>query len=188
MRRLRPRSTKRRRCLSASIPRAMRKSVAGEIQNAFQYGYFDWGSSQDHEDIAPLIVERRGALAILEDGDRSHPLYEGKMFWHFDQRYGTYEGQTVKQSDKGVLPRVPNAKHDDPQYRIEPRYWVDAGLTNDAPQRVPKCMVLCMEGRGAIGAHPCRDCHPLDRSGSQGTNSDLPERAETILRTRRFAE
>jgi hypothetical protein len=54
------------------------------------------------------------------------------MFWNFDHRYGTYEGQTQKQANKGVLPRVPESKHDDAEYRIEPRYWVDAALTNDA--------------------------------------------------------
>jgi hypothetical protein len=91
----------------------------------------DSGHFLDHQDIAPLIVERRDALAILEDGRNVYPLYEGKMFWHFDHRYGTYEGQTEKQANKGVLPRVSNIKHDDPEYRIEPRYWVDAGLTND---------------------------------------------------------
>jgi hypothetical protein len=90
------------------------------------------GDFLDHQDIAPLIVKRQGALAILKDGRHVYPLYEGKMFWHFDHRYGTYEGQTEKQANKGVLPRVPEAKHDDPQYQIEPRYWVDANLTKDA--------------------------------------------------------
>ena len=91
----------------------------------------DSGSFLDHQDIAPRIVERRGALAILEDGREVYPLYEGKMFWHFDHRYGTYEGQTEKQANKGVLPRVPDERHSDPGYRIEPRYWVDARLTSD---------------------------------------------------------
>jgi hypothetical protein len=82
----------------------------------------DSGSFLDHQDIAPLVVERQAALAILDDGRRVYPLYEGKMFWHFDHRYGTYEGQTQKQANKGVLPRVPDSRHDDPQYRIQPRY------------------------------------------------------------------
>lgn len=54
------------------------------------------------------------------------------MFWHFDHRYGTYEGQTEKQANKGVLPPVSDRKHADASYRIEPRYWVDADLTTDA--------------------------------------------------------
>ena len=86
----------------------------------------------DHEEIAPLVQGRKGALAVLTDGREVYPLYEGKMYWHFDSRYGTYEGQTDKQANKGVLPRVTDDQHADPEYRIQPRYWVDARLTNDA--------------------------------------------------------
>lgn len=89
----------------------------------------DSGHFIDHEQIAPLIQERRGALAVLRDGRRLYPLYEGKMFWNFDHRYGTYENQTEKQANKGVLPRVTNEQHADPHYQIKPRYWIDASLT-----------------------------------------------------------
>jgi hypothetical protein len=89
----------------------------------------DSGSFIDHEDVASLIKERRGALAVLMDGREVYPLYEGKMFWHFDHRYGTYQDQTEKQANKGVLPPVSDAQHADPKYRIEPRYWVDAQST-----------------------------------------------------------
>ncbi|CAG0971027.1 hypothetical protein ANRL3_01501 [Anaerolineae bacterium] len=44
------------------------------------------------------------------------PLYEAKMFWHFDHRWATYrndESQLLTNSDK-----------DDPRCHIEPRYWV----------------------------------------------------------------
>jgi hypothetical protein len=92
----------------------------------------DSGDFLDHQDIAPLITERRGALAILADGRHVYPLYEGKMFWHFDHRYGTYEGQTEQQANKGVLPRVSDTQHNDPQFRIQPQYWVDAVLTHQA--------------------------------------------------------
>jgi hypothetical protein len=80
----------------------------------------------DHADIAPQIVGRRGTLAVLDNGCDVYPLYEGKMLWHFDHRYGTYAGQTNKQANKGVLPHVEDANHDDPGYQIQPRYWVDA--------------------------------------------------------------
>ena len=30
-----------------------------------------------------------------------------------------------------MLPPVSDAQHDDPEYRIQPRYWVDAGLTHE---------------------------------------------------------
>ena len=84
----------------------------------------------DHSDVRDLISARRGAMAVLRDGREVYPLYEGKMYWHFDHRYGTYEGQTEKQANKGVLPRVTDELHADPHYRIEPRYWIDASLTN----------------------------------------------------------
>ena len=34
------------------------------------------------------------------------PLYEGKMIWHFDHRFGTYEGLT--QADNAIRVRLPN--------------------------------------------------------------------------------
>lgn len=92
----------------------------------------DSGLFIDHEDIASLIEDRRGALAVLNDGRKVYPLYEGKMFWHFDHRYGTYEKQTEKQANKGVLPRVADDLHGIADYQIQPRYWVDEGLTNEA--------------------------------------------------------
>jgi hypothetical protein len=85
----------------------------------------DSGLFLDHEAIGPLIAKRDGALAILSDGRKVYPLYEGKMFWHFDHRYGTYEGQTEKQANKGVLPRVSIEQHLNPNYRVLPRYWVE---------------------------------------------------------------
>jgi len=122
-----------------AAPVLVRKHADGREDNPWQVNFkrmFDMandsGSFLDHQDIAPRIVERRGALAILDDGRRVYPLCEGKMFWHFDHRYGTYEGQTEKQANKGVLPRVPDARHNDPAYRIEPRYWVEACTTTEA--------------------------------------------------------
>jgi hypothetical protein len=81
---------------------------------------------EPHEEIAPRIVRRDAAAALLDDGRTVFPLYEGKMLWHFDHRYGTYDGQTQAQANKGVLPHVDDATHDDPAFRIQPRYWVEA--------------------------------------------------------------
>lgn len=92
----------------------------------------DSGHFIEHEIVAPFIKQRHGALAVLDDGRRVYPLYEGKMLWHFDHRYGTYENQTEKQANKGVLPRVADGQHASAEYSIQPRYWVDAGLTEGA--------------------------------------------------------
>ncbi|MGO8248981.1 Eco57I restriction-modification methylase domain-containing protein [Rhizobium johnstonii] len=91
----------------------------------------DSGHFIDSEEVEKLISERSASLAILRDGRRVYPLYEGKMFWLFDHRYGTYEGQTEQQSNKGVLPRVLEEQHRLPDYQIRPQYWVDAQLTDE---------------------------------------------------------
>jgi hypothetical protein len=122
-----------------AAPVLVRKHPDGRIENPWQVNFKTLfhmsgasGDFLDHQDIAPLIVERRGALAKLQDGRQVYPLYEGKMLWLFDHRYGTYKGQTEKQANKGVLPRVTDAEHNDPRHRIQPRYWIDSRLADGA--------------------------------------------------------
>jgi hypothetical protein len=52
------------------------------------------------------------------------PLYEGKMIGQFDHRFGTYEGQTQAQANKGLLPQVTERDHADPSRVVLPKYWV----------------------------------------------------------------
>ncbi|MFF4414908.1 Eco57I restriction-modification methylase domain-containing protein [Streptosporangium sp. NPDC001559] len=64
----------------------------------------------------------------LVKGDmRLLPLFEAKMVHHFDDRFGTYEGQTQAQANMGTLPRPTAAQKDDPGYVVQPRYWVPKG-------------------------------------------------------------
>ncbi len=110
-----------------------RRVVRNDWQVSFKTMFHmtnDSGHFIDHKDVGKLI-ERRGALAVLDDGRHVYPLYEGKMFWHFDHRYGTYEDQTEQQANERVLPRVPDEQHGSADYRIRPRYWVDACLTQE---------------------------------------------------------
>ncbi len=81
-----------------------------------------------------LFRDRR---ACEEDGYKLHgshfvrgtqrrlPLYEAKMIHHFDHRFGTYEGQTEGQSNKGFLPQLDDADHANPAREPLPYYWVD---------------------------------------------------------------
>lgn len=122
-----------------SAPILIEKQDDAILQNGWKVSFqrmFDMANDSghfiDHDGVSPLIIERDGALAVLSDGRRVYPLYEGKMYWHYDHRYGTYENQTEKQANKGVLPRISDGQHADPNYRIQPRYWVDAGLTESA--------------------------------------------------------
>jgi hypothetical protein len=56
--------------------------------------------------------------------ERYLPLYEGKMIWQFDHRFGSYDGQTEAQANAGKLPELDPATHADPTQLPQPRYWV----------------------------------------------------------------
>jgi hypothetical protein len=125
--------------IHSAAPVLVRRSDNGSVENPWAVRFrqlfnmaTDSGLFLDHEGVAPLISARHGARAILADGRTIFPLYEGKMLWHFDHRYGTFEGQTAKQANKGVLPHVADSWHDQPSYRIQPRYWVSSEETLQA--------------------------------------------------------
>lgn len=52
------------------------------------------------------------------------PLYEGKMIWHFDHRFGTYEGLNVEDVVSSKLPELNDSQHEDPFMLPLPRYWI----------------------------------------------------------------
>jgi hypothetical protein len=52
------------------------------------------------------------------------PLYEAKMIWHYDHRYGTYEG--VRDRSSTQLPTPDEHQHADPHFVVLPWYWVPA--------------------------------------------------------------
>nr|WP_246035678.1 hypothetical protein [Dictyobacter kobayashii] len=55
--------------------------------------------------------------------ERYLPLYEGKMIWQLDHRFGTYEGQTQAQANQGKLPELGD-QHKDPYLYSLPQYWI----------------------------------------------------------------
>ena len=129
--------------IHTASPVLIEKEDGEIVSNNWQVGFqrmFDMANDSglfiSHELVSPFVYKREGVEAVLEDeeailryGERLFPLYEGKMFWHFDHRYGTYEGQTEKQANQGVLPKVLDEQHSDSNYRIQPRYWVDSKRT-----------------------------------------------------------
>jgi hypothetical protein len=60
---------------------------------------------------------RQGKQAFL-------PLYEAKMIWQFDHRFGTYENQESRSNVH--LPTPSGAQHSDPSFLAQPWYWVHA--------------------------------------------------------------
>jgi hypothetical protein len=60
------------------------------------------------------------------------PLYEAKLLGHFDHRFSTYEGATQAQLNKGTLPRLTPAQHDNPDAEPLARYWIDRTTVDEA--------------------------------------------------------
>ena len=50
------------------------------------------------------------------------PLYEAKMIWHFNHRFGTYEGQTQAQANRDKLPELNDEQHNNPFLLSMPEY------------------------------------------------------------------
>jgi hypothetical protein len=56
-------------------------------------------------------------------GEKLVPLYEAKMFWHYDHRFGDYSDY-AEDAQSNALPKVPENRLQDPCYVTAPRYWV----------------------------------------------------------------
>ncbi|HOW24509.1 MAG TPA: N-6 DNA methylase [Bacteroidales bacterium] len=50
------------------------------------------------------------------------PLYESKMIWHYDHRFGTYKGVDSRTSTQTPTPTL--QQYQDPTHIIQPWYWV----------------------------------------------------------------
>ena len=55
------------------------------------------------------------------------PLYEGKFIWHFDHRFSSYHnlGKIKGRGGRG-LPPVLDEEYSDPEFEVEPRYWIQS--------------------------------------------------------------
>lgn len=120
-----------------NVPVLVREGVDGGDPWDFDYmRMFDMANDSHLFVTYDEAVARGGSLAgatfVLSETRCLRPLYEGKMIWHYDHRYGTYEGQTAKQANKGVLPHVTDPQHADPSFSILHRYWVPERLVEEA--------------------------------------------------------
>lgn len=72
------------------------------------------------------------------------PLYEAKMFHQFDHRYGDYadhpEGALTTH-----LPDIPAERLQDPNYCVEPRYWIEEWEVIKKTSNVPKELLQAYE-------------------------------------------
>jgi hypothetical protein len=84
----------------------------------------DSGMFRTKEELLSLGYILDGNLFLGGD-ERFSPLYEAKMIHIFDQRFGTYDGQTQAQANQGKLPELSDEDHLNPETASMPRYWVN---------------------------------------------------------------
>lgn len=70
------------------------------------------------------------------EGEVLLPLFEAKMFFHFDHRFGDYADQP-KGSESLILPDVPPERLDNPHYAPLPRHWVQASEIDARVAEIP---------------------------------------------------
>jgi hypothetical protein len=91
---------------------------------------FDMASDSDVFRDRKWFQDRRANLDQMKwhlpSGDRYLPLYEAKFVWHYDHRFGSYHtyGRAKGRGGRG-LPPVTEKEHSDPNFKVEPRYWVE---------------------------------------------------------------
>jgi hypothetical protein len=74
-------------------------------------------------DLSVEGAELQGNVLRL-GADSFVPLYESKMIYLFDHRFGTYMGQTQAQANQGKLPETTATWHENSSNTVLPRYWV----------------------------------------------------------------
>lgn len=83
----------------------------------------------DNYDINPWKVKLSSMFHMTNDSDKFFevetgdllPLYEAKLFWHFDHRFASYD---FEDQAGRWLPELPLKYYLDPGYAIKARYWV----------------------------------------------------------------
>lgn len=88
----------------------------------------------------------------VEGNEAWLPLYEAKMIYHFDHRYGTYENATQAQLNVGTLPRPSTEQKQDPNFIVQPHYWVNYEEVLLRASRVPAKLILAYRARSAQAA------------------------------------
>lgn len=83
----------------------------------------------DNTDANPWEIKFYSMFHMTNDSDKFHeikntdllPLYEAKLFWHFDHRFASYD---FEDQAGRWLPELPLKYYLDPGYSIKARYWV----------------------------------------------------------------
>ncbi|MFJ4502018.1 Eco57I restriction-modification methylase domain-containing protein [Streptomyces sp. NPDC088864] len=127
------------------VPVLLRNSLGGENpwDVSFMQGLFNMTSSshlfrpsaKDGESLSDLVDDGwfSNGNVLIRDKERLLPLYEAKMIHHYDHRFGDYAlADVTPGKEVRALPTPSDEMHDDPNYTVQPRYWVDEGSVNVA--------------------------------------------------------
>ncbi|SHM38018.1 N-6 DNA Methylase [Roseovarius litoreus] len=109
----------------------------------------DWIAAGTSPAQGELAVEGHDARSLPLVGGaprRPHryvPLYEAKMLSHYDHRAASY-GERGDSRGYRVLPPTEPAQHKDPNYEVEPFYWVSQGDVSArlADWKIPALLVF----------------------------------------------
>ncbi|MBD3342457.1 MAG: N-6 DNA methylase [Candidatus Lokiarchaeota archaeon] len=83
-------------------------------------------------------------LFYSEPAENRVPLYEAKMIWQYDHRFGSYEGVDPNSSSTH-LP-IPSAdQYADPNYIVMPRYWVSKDEVVYRVSDVPSALITAFK-------------------------------------------
>lgn len=66
---------------------------------------------------------------MAKGNDRYLPLYEAKMIWHYNHRFGSYLGVESRSSTQTPTPMI--SQYEDPKYQITPWYWVKEEIVSN---------------------------------------------------------
>lgn len=129
--------------------------------------------------LRPRAMFHTGSKSGLFSPDRSGrvPLYEGKMFWQFDHRFGTYEGQTQAQANTGTVPRVSPEQHGDPDFSITGRHWLLRSDVENAAHDQPPWLIAFRDFARAVDLRTLvASALPRWAVGDQAPLIGLPDR------------
>ncbi|MUN36466.1 Eco57I restriction-modification methylase domain-containing protein [Actinomadura litoris] len=128
-----PRDARIVRNIYERLPTLWRERPGGNIWNLSFVRMFDMASdSSSFATFNQLTAEGwslEGNIATREN-ERMLPLYEGKMVYHYDHRFGDYRERGAERIDS-VLPRVSDANKMNSRFSVLPRYWISEKEVED---------------------------------------------------------
>lgn len=83
-------------------------------------------SNWDPRFLRMIEMSSDSGLFVSNPGSGLVRLYEAKMIYQYDHRFGTYENATESNVREGNLPQLTPDAHMNPQKIVLPRYWIPA--------------------------------------------------------------